>query len=275
MMRKFGAPTVTSRIGTAVVIGVLGGTGAFAAGGEAANDEMSIGSATELSVVGIEEPGGFSEGARAMVCEERGFVSFVWGIDEELRSPQFPGATVQYADGLIVVTDDQELNGISIRQSSYMTFVPPRGWTFAGYRGTVPMSESCIDITDPLADSFTDLAMAASWGMPKIEKRVEIFDLLEDDLRTRLELAERDRDRVIEDAAALRQNLESLETELATARMAVCEIATHTQGILSRASFNGSAEADAGFVDALAEMGSFSDCIDDAIFVNATGSSPR
>jgi hypothetical protein len=56
--------------------------------------------------------------------------------------------------------------------------------------------------------------------------------------------------------------------------MAVCEMATHTQGLLTQASFDGDAGAPTGFVDLLAETAAFSGCIEDMVLVTATGSEP-
>lgn len=224
----------------------------------------------------IEEIRGFVDGARAMMCNEIGFMSFVWGIDDELRSPQFPGAKVQYADGLIALTDDHEINGIKIQQSAYLTFLRPGQWSYSGYRSTQPVSDTCVDITSALEESFVDLALAASWGMPKVRERVRVFDLLEDDLRTRLELARHERDEIRVEAAALRNDLAGLETELATARMAVCEIASHTRDLLVQASSGTTSHsAPEGFFATLAEVDAFDDCLSEAIFVTSRRSKPQ
>ena len=214
---------------------------------------------------------GFTDGAKAFVCSEMGFLSFVWGIDEELRSRQFPGATVQYANGLIVLAETLEVHGITTMQSAYLSREPAGTWVFSGFRGTVPISDRCTDITAELAESFPDLAVAASWGMPEVSKRVVLFEALEDDLRTRLELAELERDAVKSEVAGLREQMTGLETELVTARMAVCEMATQTQSLLTRASFDGEAGAPPKFGELLAEAAGLADCIEGAVLVNSTG----
>ena len=269
---KGGAPArreIVGRLGLGFLCGV-----AIMAAGNAAADESGTVSPPTLALADIEDPRGFEKGARALVCNEFGFVSFVWGIDDELRSRQFPTATIQYSDGLIVVTDTLEIHGMTTMQSSYLAHASADTWTYSGFRGTVPVADRCTDITAELAESFVDLALAASWGMPDVARRVELFDALEDDLRTRLALAELEREAVEIQAAALRNEMAGLETELVTARMAVCEMATHTQGLLTLASFDGDAGAPTGFVDLLAETAALSDCIEDTVLVTATGSEP-
>ncbi len=258
-----------------VVAGVLGVTIAMAGGSALAAGDAVEAQSAPLTVLDIEDPRGFSEGARVLMCDEIGFLSFVWGIDEELRSPQFPGAEVQYADGLIAITDEVEINGISVRQSAFLSHLASGDWGYSGYRGTMPVADTCADITADLSESFVDLALAASWGMPQVRQRVDLFDALEDDLRTRLELAELEGRKARDEAEALRVDLAGLETEIETARMAVCEIATHTQGLLVEASAGGGAETPEAFVNALAEVGALTDCIDDAVMVSGSNAGPR
>jgi hypothetical protein len=138
----------------------------------------------------------------------------------------------------------------------------------------VPVSDRCTDITADLAESFVDLALAASWGMPEVSKRVVLFDALEDDLRTRLELAELERDSAQTEFAALREEMAGLETELVTARMAVCEMATQTQAMLVRASSDGETGAPAGLGDLLAETAGLSDCIEGTVLTTSAGAGP-
>jgi len=244
------------------------------AGSHATADESQDVAAPPLAGIDMEDPQGFAEGARALVCDDLGFLSFVWGIDEELRSRQFPSAVVQYAEGLIVVTEMLEIHGITTTQSAYLTREAAGIWTYSGFRGTVPVADRCTDITAQLAESFVDLALAASWGMPEVAKRVGLFEALEDDLRTRLELAELEREAVKAEEIALRDEMSGLETELVTARMAVCEIATHTQALLTLASFEEDAAPPTGFGDLLAETAALTECIEDAVLVTSTGSAP-
>lgn len=251
----------------------LCGAALLSAGGAIAEESQDL-AAPPLAVVETEDPHGFAEGAKAFVCDDLGFLSFVWGIDEELRSRQFPGAAVQYADDLIVVAETLEIHGITTMQSAYLSRDPSGSWTYSGFRGTVPVSDRCADITAELAASFADIALAASWGMPEVQKRVGLFDALEDDLRTRLDLAELERDAALTETAALRDEMAGLETELVTARMAVCEMATQTQSLLTRASFDGDAGAPAGFGELLAEAAGLAECIEGAVMVTSTGAGP-
>ncbi len=218
---------------------------------------------------------GVEDGARALFCEEIGFLSFVRGIDERLRSPQFPGATVQAADGFIVLTATLETRGIAAEQSSYLTRGEADRWTFTGFRGTEPVADRCTDITKDLAGSFRDLALAAAWGLPEVQRRVALFDALEDDLRTRLELAELERDALLTDADTMRQQVAGLTTELVTARMAICEIATQTQGLLTQASFGPEGGTPpAGFAELLAEASTMSECIAGTTMTVGTSQEP-
>jgi hypothetical protein len=218
---------------------------------------------------------GIEDGAKALFCENLGFMSFVRGVDERLRSPQFPGATVQSGDGLIVLTSALEIQGITAEQSSYLTRGEEDRWTFTGFRGTEPVADRCTDITKDLAGSFRDLALAASWGMPEVERRVALFDALEDDLRTRLELAEFERDALLTDSDMMRQQVAGLTTELVTARMAICEIATQTQGLLTNASFGPEGGTPpAGFAELLAEASTMSECIEGTTMTVGTSQDP-
>jgi hypothetical protein len=218
---------------------------------------------------------GIEDGAKALFCEQLGFMSFVKGIDERLRSPQFPGAAVQSTEGLIVLTSALEIQGITAEQSSYLTRGAEDRWTFTGFRGTEPVADRCTDITKDLAGSFRDLALAASWGMPEVERRVALFDALEDDLRTRLELAELERDALLTDADSMRQQVAGLTTELVTARMAICEIATQTQGLLTKASFGPEGGSPpAGFAELLAEASTMSECIEGITMTVGTSQDP-
>jgi hypothetical protein len=218
---------------------------------------------------------GIEDGAKALFCENLGFMSFVRGIDERLRSPQFPGASVQSTDGLIVLTSALEIQGITAEQSSYLTRGEEARWTFTGFRGTEPVADRCTDITKDLAGSFRDLALAASWGMPEVQRRVALFDALEDDLRTRLELAELERDALLTDADTMRQQVAGLTTELVTARMAICEIATQTQGLLTNASFGPEGGTPpAGFAELLAEASTMSECIAGTTMTVGTSQEP-
>jgi hypothetical protein len=218
---------------------------------------------------------GTEDGAKALFCDQLGFMSFVRGVDERLRSPQFPGATVQSAEGLIVLTSALEVQGITADQSSYLTQGEGNRWTFAGFRGTEPVADRCTDITADLKASFTDLAMAAAWGLPEVERRVSLFDALEDDLRTRLELAELERDALLTDAEAMRQDVAGLTTELVTARMAICEIAAQTQGLLTNASFGPEGGTPpAGFAELLAEASTMSECIEGTTMTVGTSQDP-
>jgi hypothetical protein len=218
---------------------------------------------------------GIEDGAKALFCENLGFMSFVRGIDERLRSPQFPGASVQSTDGLIVLTSALEIQGITAEQSSYLTRGEEARWTFTGFRGTEPVADRCTDITKDLAGSFRDLALAASWGMPEVQRRVALFDALEDDLRTRLELAEFERDALLTDADTMRQQVAGLTTELVTARMAICEIATQTQGLLTNASFGPEGGTPpAGFAELLAEASTMSECIAGTTMTVGTSQEP-
>lgn len=241
--------------------------------GQAAAEEARDVTVIQLAVE-TEDPHGFVDGAKAFACDDVGFLSFVRGKNETLRSRQFPGATVQYANGLIVVAEMLEINGMTTAQSAYLSRDPAGTWTYTGFRGTVPVSDRCTDITGELAKSFVDLALAASWGMPEVSKRVGLFDALEDDLRTRLELAELERDGAKAEFAALREEMSGLETELVTARMAVCEMATQTQLLLTRASFDGDAGAPARYRDLVAETAALTDCIDSTVLVTSTGEVP-
>jgi hypothetical protein len=218
---------------------------------------------------------GIEDGAKALFCENLGFMSFVRGVDERLRSPQFPGASVQSTDGLIVLTSALEIQGITAEQSSYLTRGEEDRWTFTGFQGTEPVADRCTDITKDLAGSFRDLALAASWGMPEVERRVALFDALEDDLRTRLELAELERDALLTDSDAMRQQVAGLTTELVTARMAICEIATQTQGLLTNASFGPEGGTPpAGFAELLAEASTMSECIEGTTMTVGTSQEP-
>jgi hypothetical protein len=218
---------------------------------------------------------GIEDGAKALFCENLGFMSFVKGLDERLRSPQFPGASVQSTDGLIVLTSALEIQGITAEQSSYLTRGVEDRWTFTGFRGTEPVADRCTDITKDLAGSFRDLALAASWGMPEVERRVALFDALEDDLRTRLELAELERDALLTDSDTMRQQVAGLTTELVTARMAICEIATQTQGLLTNASFGPEGGTPpAGFAELLAEASTMSECIAGTTMTVGTSQEP-
>lgn len=243
---------------------LLWGAAMMAAGGAMANGE-DLSSAPPLVVAAPEartQLPEIDEGARALFCETLGFLSFVRGVDERLRSPQFPGATVQSGDGLIVLTAALEIQGITAEQSSYLTRGEADRWTFTGLQGTAPVADRCTDITKELAGSFRDLALAAAWGLPEVERRVALFDALEDDLRTRLELAELERDALLTDADAMRSQVAGLTTELVTARMAICEIATQTRGLLTQASFGpDGGTPPAGFAELLAEASTMSECI--------------
>lgn len=218
---------------------------------------------------------GIEDGAKALFCENLGFMSFVRGIDEQLRSPQFPGASVQSTDGLIVLTSALEIQGITAEQSSYLIRGEEARWTFTGFRGTEPVADRCTDITKDLAGSFRDLALAASWGMPEVQRRVALFDALEDDLRTRLELAELERDALLTDGETMRQQVAGLTTELVTARMAICEIATQTQGLLTNASFGSEGGTPpTGFAELLAEASTMSECIAGTTMTVGTSQEP-
>ena len=244
------------------------------AASQATADEGQIASAPPETAALTEKSSGSADGVKALVCDELGFLSIFGGIDEELRVRQFSGATVQHADGLIVVTNTQEIHGITTLQSGYFIRASARTWTYAGFRGTEPIADRCTDITTELADSFVALALAASWGMPEVERRVDLFEALEDDLRTRLELAELEREALQIEAAALREEISGLETELVTTRMAFCEIANQTQGLLTWTSFDGDTAAPAAFIDLLAEATTLSECLEDTVVVTSTGPDP-
>jgi len=249
---------------------LLCGAAAFAAGVALANAEDMPPAAAALP----KAPAGFEDGAKAFFCEGFGFVAFVRGIDQNLRSPQFPGATVQSADGLIVLTATLDIQGITTQQSSYLTRAAGDSWSYSGFQGTAPLADRCTDITQELAGSFATLALAASWGMPAVQRRIGLFDALEDDLRTRLDLAEMERDALLTDADAMREQAAGLTTELVTARMAICEIATQTQGLLRQASFGPDAGAPARFTDLLAEAATMSDCIAGTVMTVGTSQDP-
>jgi hypothetical protein len=244
-------------------------------GSQAAAEEVEDLPASPPAVQVAENAHELADGAKAFVCDDIGFLSFVWGIDEELRSRQFPGATVQYASGLIVIAETLEIHGITTMQSAYLARGQAGTWDFSGFRGTTPVSDRCTDITADLAESFVDLALAASWGMSEVSKRIGLFDALEDDLRTRLELAEFERDAVTTEVAELRREMDGLETELVSARMAVCEMATQTHTLLTRASFDGETGVPPAFGDLLAETAALTDCIQDTVLVNAPGEEKR
>jgi hypothetical protein len=180
----------------------------------------------------LEIASGFDAGARVMMCDKTGFVSIVRTPDAGLRSPQFPASEVRMSDDLIILSGEQRVQDIAVPQSAFLWADAPGSWVFSGFDGLVPVTDRCRDITAEVAASFVDIAMATAWGMPKVDQRVALFDALEDDLRTRLELAEADRDAAHEQLAIQREAVEILDTELALARMAVCELASQTQEML-------------------------------------------
>ncbi|MBY6067242.1 hypothetical protein KUW17_10860 [Leisingera aquaemixtae] len=255
---------------------------AIAAIGSTANGEEYI----EPEMPGVQVANAFEEGARAMMCEKVGFLSFVWAIDQELKSPQFPDASVQYSDSLIAVTRDRSINGISVPQSEFLWREAPRKWKYSGFDGIEPVTDSCTDITAEIAASFMDFAEAASWGLPDLEQRAVLFDALEDDLRTRLELAQIERDEAKQELVALRDENSGLETELSLARLAVCEISSRTQEMLVNASAVSAPAGLAEFSHNAARLFGGEDCngtieenieekIENAVFVSTRMAPPK
>jgi hypothetical protein len=180
---------------------------------------------SERSAENSGEPLMLSEGAKAMVCEKLGFLALVRNSDGSIASPQFPNISVQHSDGLFALTEDAvDVRGMSVSYTSFLEFQGDESWLFSGFDGTNPFRDSCLDITGELAFSFAKIALAASWGMPHIEERVQLFDALQDDLQTRLEFANIEREQLIAENVGLGEQVAQLESSIDELLIAVCEI---------------------------------------------------
>ncbi len=181
--------------------------------------------ASEKSAENSAEPLMLSEGAKAMVCEKLGFLALVRNSDGTIASPQFPNVTVQHSEGLFAITEDAvDIRGMSVSYTSFLEFQGNESWVFSGFDGTSPFQDSCLDITGELAFSFAKIALAASWGMPHIEERVRLFDALQDDLQTRLEFANVEREQLLAENAGLSEQVARLENSIDELLFAVCEV---------------------------------------------------
>lgn len=184
------------------------------------------------------EPLMLSEGAKAMVCDQLGFLAIVMNSDGTIASPQFPLVRIQHSEGLFALTEEEvEVQGMAVTYTSFLRFEGSEKWVFSGFDGTNPFQDSCRDITGELAFSFAKIAIAASWGMPHIEQRVRLFDAIQDDLQTRLELAGFERDELIAERSQLRDEVDRMGGSLDTLLAAVCEATSGSDQFVMEASY--------------------------------------
>lgn len=234
---------------------------------------LSAAFAEPKRVGGSSEPMTISDGAKAMVCEKIGFLAIVRDIDGTLVSPQFPHLDIQHSDQVFALTDaDAELNGMKINFTSFLRFEQPDRWVFTGFDGTSPFVDDCRDITSDLAFSFRKIAVGASWGLPHVRKRVELFDAFEDDMRTRLELTDLERQSLEEQNEDLQMQVTSLHAELDELRLAACKRSLRSGQLLFTAGPGTNAETgDAGPPDPLSFTTPLWDCVEDTVLVNFAG----
>jgi len=219
------------------------------------------------------EPMTISDGAKAMVCEKIGFLAIVRDTDGTLVSPQFPHLDIQHSDQVFALTDaDAELNGMKINYTSFLRFQQPDRWVFTGFDGTSPFVDDCRDITSDLAFSFQKIAVGASWGLAHVRERVELFDAFEDDMRTRLELTDLERQTLEEQNEDLRTQVTSLNRELDELRLAACNRSLRSGQLVFAAKPVASAETgDASPPGPLTFSNPLWDCVEDTVLVNFAG----
>jgi len=221
--------------------------------------------------VGIaSEPMTIADGAKTMVCEKIGFLAIVRDMDGTLVSPQFPHLDIQHSGQVFALTDtDAEVDGMRVNYTSFLRFEQPDRWVFTGFDGTLPFTDNCRDITSDLAFSFPKIAVGASWGLPHIRKRVELFEAFKDDMQTRLELSEVERQGLQEKNGILETQVTSLLAELDDLRRNACEDSLRSGHLV----FAVEAETNEGIGHAapdepLSFTNSIWDCLEDTVLVN-------
>jgi hypothetical protein len=217
------------------------------------------------------EPLMFSEGAKAMVCDRLGFLAIVRTSDEKISSPQFPLVQIQHSDGLFALTEEQvEIEGLSVSYTSFLKYRGGEEWVFSGFDGTQPFEDTCRDITGDLAFSFSKIALAASWGMPHIEERVRLFDAIQDDLQTRLELAGAEKDELERVTSRLEDENDRLSDDLGEILTAVCEVTAGADDLVTEASLQPAADARPAGISALRTAASSAGgCISDTVLTSS------
>lgn len=212
------------------------------------------------------EPLTIDDGAKAMVCEKVGFLAILRDADGRLSSPQFPAIEIRYSDGLFALIEaESEVQGLQVPYTTFIRYHGPETWILSGFEGTTPFIDSCRDITADLAFSFSKIAFAASWGIPHINERANLFAALEDDLRTRLELATLEKEELAEANLRLVGQIDEISGELAEVRLVACELAGVADTLVVEAALGGPSGE-----DKLLEG-----CVDDAVYVRSDGASAQ